>query len=142
MQIYWARHSLNEVSQLLRSLPPDRKLPEVMRQAFRQRGGLDGSRFRVATAAQAAAHMRHVLNAFQHTMFHMVVDTAWQRLCEALRQASARAAADAAGVDLETVTRAHAEYLDAVFRACWLSNDQNSQVWCSLHGCLLRAICR
>eukprot|EP00892_Ulva_mutabilis_P010324 jgi/Ulvmu1/7664/UM038_0093.1 len=128
LQVYWAKHSLNDVSELLRSLPPDHALPEVMRQAFRQRGDLHGSRYRTASAAQTAAHMRHVLNAFQHTMFHMAVDTAWNRLCATLQDASARAAADATSVDLETVARAHKEYLDAVFRACWLSKDQNSQV--------------
>lgn len=128
VQVFWAKHSLNEVSQLLRSLPPDDQLPEVMQQAFRKRGDLHGSRFRVATAAQAAAHMRHVLNAFQHTMFHMSVDTAWQHLCRTLEHASARSAVDVSSVDLESVGHAHKEYLDAVFRACWLSNDQNSQV--------------
>lgn len=128
VQFTWAEHSLDEVSQLLRSMPPHHKLPDVMRRAFRPRGDLHGSRFSVATAAQTAAHMRHVLNAFRYTMCQMGIGTAWRQLCHTLDQASAQSAADASSVDLESVAQAHSQYLDAVFRACWLSKDQNSQV--------------
>lgn len=136
VQCTWAEHSLDEVSQLLRSMPVHRKLPEVMRRAFRPRGDLHGSRFSVATAAQAAAHMRHVLNAFRHTMLQMGLGSAWLQLCRTLEQASARSAADASSVDLEAVTQAHSEYLTAVFRACWLSKDQISQVCLQWHAWL------
>jgi hypothetical protein len=78
------------------------------------------------------------MQAFTHTMFDTSIDAAWHALCVKLDAASIAAQADrahstsAAAGYLGDVGKAHQDYLSAVYRACWLPNDSNSQVCTSL----------
>lgn len=74
------------------------------------------------------------MQAFTHTMFDTAIDAAWHALCAKLDAAAEATKSDHAGNStsaanhLQDVGLAHADYLAAVHRACWLPRDSNSQV--------------
>lgn len=78
------------------------------------------------------------MQAFTHTMFDTAIDAAWHALCAKLDAAAVATQSDrmhstsAAASHLDDVGNAHADYLAAVHRACWLPKDSNSQVCCGV----------
>jgi hypothetical protein len=127
LQFHWARTSLNCLARLLWTLPPARKFPRLLQRALVPNDAHAGKlHFSVAAVCQAAVHMRHVLQAFAHTMLDTALNTAWTALCDQLDRASRHV--HSVGVDLDGVREAHSVYLAAVQRACWLASDNTSQV--------------
>lgn len=65
MQVHWARHNLNELSQLLQTLPPPHKLHPLLRRAHGSVSAAEGA-FSIPAACACAMRMRHVLQVPTH----------------------------------------------------------------------------